>query len=577
MNEIAAKRPAFSPVFVRIAICGLILLSVFAIYRQCTDHLFIEFDDGAYVFRNDEVRHGLSWQNIRWSLTATAAGNWHPVAWWAHMMDVELFGLRAGGHVMTNVLLHGLTAAVLFLVLARMTASVGVAAFVALVFAVHPTNVEAVAWVSQKKSTLSALFGFLALGAYWHYGSRPSWPRYLPVLFFYALSLMGKPMLVSFPLLACLVDFWPLRRAQWPAGFRLRRKTGAPTGLEIGHESPWKSWLWLIDKIPLVALAIATCIVTSIVQYHSGAMGDLSRVPWFARIANTLFSYLRYLGHLVWPHDHALLYPFPPSYPLPLVILCALVLAVISWLAIRHARREPVLVLGWFWFLITLIPVIGLLQVGSQSMADRYLYIPMVGPLLALAMTGRALVNRWPKTGRLIPLLGTGWIVALTIAAWAQASFWVNSEVLMGQAFANTNGNFVLRGALGTYYYRAGRLPEAEIQFREGLRIKPNSAELLANLAATLGLGGRFEEAIETLKKSLRVNPVDPGNHNNLGIFYAQTGRLEEAIQSFHEAIHLKPDYTDAKGNLAEANKLKAAQSTGLPPTEQPPSTSSPP
>ena len=548
-------RFAFSPSFIRIAICGLLLLTVFAIYRQCAYDLFVEFDDGMYVFRNDVVRSGLSWQNIRWSLTATEAANWHPVAWWAHLTDVQLFGMRAGGHAMTNVLLHGFAAIALFLVLEKITASVGVAAFVALVFAVHPANVESVAWISQKKSTLSALFAFLALGAYWNYGSRPSWRRYVPVVFFYMMSLAAKPMLVSFPLLAVLLDFWPLRRIQWPASLASRSE---PMALEpaVEEEGRWQRWLWLLDKIPLFALAITASLITSIVQYHSGAMGDLAHIHWSIRIANVLFSYVRYLGLLLWPHGHALLYPFPSEYPPVLVLLSTLLLAAITWCALRNARRWPLLLVGWFWFLITLVPVIGLLQVGSQSMADRYLYIPMLGPVLWLAMAGRSLGDHWPVAKRMIRLVGTGWIAGLAIAAWAQASFWVNNEVLMGQAIANTKNNFVMMGAFGTYYYRMGRMPEAEVQFRAGLKAKPDNAGLLANLAATLGRSGKYPEAIELLEKSLHFSPKDPGNHNNLGIFYAQTGKVKEAISEFNEAIRLKPDYTDAKGNLAGAIAL---------------------
>lgn len=571
MLDEARSQPFFQRTpFARFAFCGLIPLAVFAIYRQCVDHQFIEFDDGIYVFRNEVIRSGLSWHNMGWALTATEAANWHPLTWWAHMLDVELFGMFAGGHVLTNVLLHSLSAVVLFLVLERITGSRGIAAFVALVFAVHPANVESVAWVSQRKSTLSALFAFLALGAYWQYGSGPTWRRYGMVVFFYILSLLAKPMMVTFPLLACLLDFWPLRRAQWPWALNQQRMETAAAD-RIGKPEPrWKSWLWLFDKIPLAALALAASVITSIVQYHAGAMGDIQHVQWSIRIANVLFSYLRYLGQLLWPHGHALLYPFPPHYPPLLIGLCAVILTGITGYAIYNARRIPWLFVGWLWFLLTLVPVIGLVQVGSQSMADRYLYIPMIGPVLWIAMTGRSLGTRWPAMLRIIRLAGAGCIVALALAAWTQASYWVNSEVLMNQAITNTRGNLVMRGALGAYYNRLGRLPEAELQFREALKIKPQSAGLLTQLAATLGLARKYDEAIPILEKSLRLNPKDPGNHNNLGVFYAETGKLEEAVREFSEAIRLLPDYTSAKNNLAAAMAQLPTQSPAPSPADQP-------
>jgi len=557
-NHLMAPPPRFacSATLVRFALCGLILFAVFAIYGQCVYDQFIEFDDGMYVFRNDVVRSGLTWRGFKWALTSTEVANWHPVTWWAHMADVEMFGLFAGGHALSNVILHGLAAVVLFLVLEKYTSSLVVAAFVALVFAVHPANVESVAWISEKKSCLSALFVFLAFGAYWRYSSSPTWPRYGLVLFFYALSLASKPMMVSFPLLVCLLDFWPLRRTPWSAKTVDARIISATNpSHEPNHR--WKNSLWLIDKLPLIALAIAEGIITCYAQYKAASVETLAHVPRStALIANALFSYIRYIGHLLFPHKHALLYPFQAHYPPLLVISCILILVGITYLAIRRARPWPALFVGWFWFLITLGPVIGILQVGSQAMADRYLYIPMIGPVLWLAMTGRSLGLHWPQARRVIWVIGAGWIAALTLAAKVQASYWINNELIMRQAIANTEGNFILRGALGIYYFHQNRLLESEEQYREGLKTKPDNAGLLANLAATLGRSGKFPEAIMLLEKSLRLSPKDPGNHNNLGIFYAQSGRVEEGIREFKEAIRLKPDYTDAKNNFTAALAL---------------------
>lgn len=537
---------------VRLIGCGAIAVLVFAIYGQCGGDEFIEFDDGSYVFRNPLVTAGLAWSNFVRAVTAMESANWHPVTWWSHMLDVQLFGLNAGAHALMNAGLHCLAALALFHAFGRLTGKIGVAAFVAMVFAVHPCNVENVAWVAERKSTLSALFGFLALSAYAGYSISFQYRNYWAAVLWYALSLASKPMLVSLPILLLLLDYWPLRRARLP----LRDQRGA--GLEPGASAMARPVPHLLlEKAPFMVLAAVSCVLTSIAQYQAGAMGDLERINWSARLGNVAFSYVRYLGKLFVPHNHALLYPFPEHYTPALVAVCVITLVAVTAWGVCSARIRPELLVGWCWFLITLLPVIGLLQVGSQSMADRYLYIPMIGPLLGLAWAVQAHMQRRPALRRAVMLVGWGWAAVLALGAWVQASYWRSSETILVQSVTNTRGNFIHHGALGIYYYGQGRYMEAANQFRLGLATRPKNPALLANLAMSLGQMGRIEEAINLLERSLHLDPSSAANHNNLAVYQLHAGEIPKAIEGFREAIRLKPDYSEARRNLAGALELQ--------------------
>jgi tetratricopeptide (TPR) repeat protein len=528
-----------------------LILCIGAIYSQCADHDFIFFDDGSYIYDNPMVNRGLTADGASWALTAAHSANWHPVTWWAHMLDSELFGLNPGGHILANAALHALAAVLLLLLVERLTGSLGVAAFVAFAFAVHPANVENIAWASEKKSALSAVFGFLALYAYLHYMAQGRRRSYWSALGWYLLSLAAKPMLVTMPVLLILLDWWPLRRVQPEPSAQNQ------PGLESARDPRLLRGL-LVEKIPFMALAAGSCVVTSLVQHQAGAMGDLSHANWAIRFANAISSYWRYFDKLLLPRDHAILYPFLSHYPPLLVALGIAGLASVSWAAFRYAARFPWLAFGWTWYVVTLLPVIGIVQVGSQSMADRYLYIPMIGLLLGGAMTARQL-GAGNQLRRFSPLLATGWIAALALAAWVQTSFWTNSETLFRESIAHTTGNFLQHGALGLYFHKFGRFAEAETEFRVGLTIRPNNSGLHTNLAVTLERMGRLGEATEQAEAATRLAPGNPNYHYNLAVLYLRTNRLADGIRECEEAIRLDPHAEAARQLLTNALSLQNA------------------
>lgn len=515
---------------------GLALLVV-AIYGQCLGHEFILFDDPSYVSNNPIVRHGLTWDGIVAACTRAHSANWHPLTWWAHMLDVQLFGLDAGAHAMSNVVLHIGAAFALLAVLGRLTGSSGIAAVVTFVFAVHPANVENVAWVSEKKSVLSALCGFLAIGAYLEYTKENRLRAYWKAVVWYGLSLAAKPMLVTLPLLLLLVDWWPLQR------HKCEPTSDSPPDTAARQRRLRRI---LGEKVPFAVLAAASCIITGIVQYQAGAMGELDRINWPARLGNAVSSYWLYLDKLLVPRDHAVLYPFPAHHN-PYWGAAGLAgLIGLTWAVLHWRRKAPWLAFGWLWYLATLLPVIGLVQVGSQSMADRYLYIPMIGLLVGILASIHALPLP-ARFRRTVPLFATGWIAALSVAAWSQTSCWTNSETLFRQSLANTRGNFLLHGALGHYMQQHGRLPEAEAEFRAGLAIRPTSPSLLANYATLLTEEQRPADGIQLFEAAAKHGPLAPPLRLQLAVFYFNAGRLEESAHLVEEVLAAAPETPDAR------------------------------
>lgn len=583
-----------------------LIVALWGIYAQCAGHDFVFFDDASYIADNPIVNRGISWDGFVAALTTAHSANWHPVTWWAHALDVQFFGLSAGAHALSNAALHAGTAIALLFLIRRLTGSLGVAALVAFVFAVHPANVENVAWISEKKSLLSALFGFLALSAYLKSADRhrpgPCWPA----LGWYALSLAAKPMLVTLPLLLLLLDWirWqhgtPAASARSAAGSAAAQNvqsaqspdgpsasdgpTPPPAENRSAHScsqlhdhgsAPREPIGWrsrLLGKLPFALLAAGSCVITSLVQYHAGAMGDLDRINWPARLSNVVYSYWRYLDKFLLPRDHAVLYPFPSHYSPVWVGLGLLGLVGATLLLLRWAGKVPWLTFGWLWYVISLLPVIGLVQVGSQSLADRYLYIPMFGLLVGGIATLRAL-QKPPIVGRLLQLLAVGWVASLAVAAWAQASYWTNSETLFRQSLANTKGNFLQHGALGLYFHKQGRLNEAETEFRAGLSIRPDNAGLLTNLGVTLNDLGRTHEAITCLESAVRAAPNNAEWHYNLAVIYVRAAQLEKGIAECHVMLKLNAADERARQLLAAAKALQPTAARVEQPAETGPGT----
>ena len=522
---------------------------------------FLSYDDDQYVTRNPHVQQGLTPSSLAWACTTTRAANWHPLTWFSHMLDWQLYGDRAPGHHRTSLLLHVAGTLLLFLVLETMTGSLGRSAFVAALFAVHPLHVESVAWVAERKDVLSGVFWMLATWAYVFWVRRPGALRYVLLVLAFALGLAAKPMLVTLPFTLLLLDVWPL--ARW--------------------RGSWREWGRLVlEKLPLLALSIASSAVTLFAQRRGGAIGSLASYPLSIRLENALVSYVVYLKRAIVPAGLSVFYPHghvsPPAWQ---IAVSALVLAVGTILAIRLRARSPYLLVGWLWYLGTLVPVIGLVQVGSQAMADRYTYVPLVG-IFVIAAWG--LADLAPKGARWLPA-GAVVVLVLAVLANVQARHWRDSVTLFRHALAVDGENFMAHHTLGVELVRMGRIEEALAHYaevvrirpgfakthtslanvhlsqgrldeaggeaREAIRLDPNQALAHSCLGAILARQGRGGEAVEYYERALSIDPEDAQVHNNLGVVLVGLGRMEAAIPHFESAVRLLPDYGIAHGNLA--------------------------
>ena len=525
---------------------------VFLVFGGALGHDFVYFDDDLYVLNNPHVQNGLTWPGIRWAFTSIHDANWFPLTLVSHMADVSLFGLNPAGHHFTSLLLHALNSALLFWVLGRMTGRVAPAFFTAAVWALHPLRVESVVWVSERKDVLCAFFGLLTLLAYERYARRPSRGRYALVGLGLALGLMAKPMLVTLPFVLLLLDYWPLRRvdpilrAPGPAPLpnmaqRRRegqglavRKPGAGTGAPPEQDA--KTWVgpWprgplvrrLVEKAPLFLLVVASSVLTYLVQRAGGAVQTFECYPLPVRVANAIVAYAEYLRLLFWPTNLAFFYPHPGMMPgVGHVATAAALLLLVTAVAFWKGWRNPHLPVGWFWFLGTLLPVIGLVQIGGQSHADRYTYLPHIGLLIALAWSlDRFLpARRWARAVPFLVLLPLG------IAAHRQTATWRNSETLFRRALAVTQNNAVAHNNLGAWYAIKGRREEARSQLQQALAIRPRYAEAYYNLGNVQREMDRRGEAIAAYRAVLTLQPDHVRAMNNLAWLLATAPRALEA------------------------------------------------
>ena len=548
-----------------------LVLAIFLIYAQTARFDFLSYDDDLYVYKNAHVIAGLTVDGIRWALTAVIASNWMPLTLLSHMLDVQLFGLQAGVHHLMNVVFHAAASVLLYFTLHRATRARAASAFVAFMFAVHPLHVESVAWVAERKDVLSTLFWFGALYAYVRYTEGPNPRRYLPVIVLFALGLMSKPMLVTFPFTLLLFDLWPLRRVEWPR-------------------------FLLIEKLPLFALAAASSVMTYFSQSSAGAVSG--GMPPAVRLANGLNSYLTYIVQTFWPARLAVLYSFPNHTALGPPIAAFVIIAAISALTLYAIRTRPWYAVGWFWYLGTLVPVIGLVQVGIQSHADRYTYIPMIGLAIVLAWGAADLIRKWPWAKTVFSAAAPAVCLAWIAVASAQAAWWRDTPTLFQHALDVTEDNWGIlfhlahyemktldrcpdainhlnaalrikpgymyaEDDLGVCLMKTGRAAEAVPHLEAMLRTKPDSAEAESNLGEALSrIPGRDAEAIPHFEAALRMKPDSPDTLNDLGACLLNNGRAAEAVRYFDRAVRLKPDSPDAHFNLA----LALAQTPGREP-----------
>jgi Tfp pilus assembly protein PilF len=539
---------------------------------------FVNWDDPHYVTENQRVLDGLTWRNIQWAFTTGHAANWHPVTWMSHMLDAHLFGLHAGAHHLHSLLLHVVNTLLLFGLFHRMTAAMGRSAFMAALFAVHPLHVESVAWIAERKDVLSTFFWILCLWAYFWYARQPNAGRYLIVALWLALGLMAKPMLVTLPFVLLLLDYWPLGRTTLGGGFAEESKTPFST-------QPRSVGFLVLEKLPLLLLAAASSTVTFIVQRQGGAVSGLDTIPLQLRLENAVVAYVVYIGKMIWPQHLAVVYPYSRAIPTWQVVGAALVLLAVSAMVIRYGRRYGFLPVGWYWYLGTLVPVIGIVQVGSQPWADRYSYVPSIGLSMMVAWGIHALLKQWSYRTLTLSVAGGLVILGCMGIASGQVRHWRNSHALWSHALEVSTGNFrahnnlgnVLdrerkiedamahyaealrlnpdfvdaRNNLGNVLWRQGRLSEAAAQYLEALRVKPDYAEAHNGLGSVLDDQGKVEEAITHFREAVRLNPELHQAHNNLGTVLGRQGKVDEAIRAFEEALRLRPDQATPHYNIA--------------------------
>jgi protein O-mannosyl-transferase len=518
--------------FLPLAIGVLLLLAVVLVFGQTIRHEFLNYDDNQYVYKNPHVVHGLTAEGIAWALSANHVSNWHPVTWLSHMLDCQIYGVQPGGHYLSNILLHVVCAAGLFWILWRMTGDLWPSALVAALFAVHPLRTESVAWVAERKDILSGLFFVLTLGAYVAYVGRPSsWIRYLSVVALFALGLMAKPVLVTVPFVLLLLDYWPLKR--------------------IGRSGPGLRHL-VTEKIPLLLLSAASCIVTPLAQGQ--AVIALDEITITSRLANALVSYVDYAEQLVCPVGLAVFYPHPgATLPWWRVAAALAILVGVSVAAVVGRRRFPYALVGWFWYLGMLVPMIGVVQVGNQARADRYTYLPQIGLCVAVVWGVAQFTASWPYRRRICGVAATLVLLGLMACTWQQASYWRDSLTLWTRALACTAQNNVAHYNLGVALAARGRTDEAIAEYHKSLAINPDYAQPHCDLGVSLADRGHVDEAIAEYQRALQIFPDYVEAHNNLGNALSSRGRVAEAIDHFRRAVAIEPELADTHYNLGMA------------------------
>ena len=518
-----------------LVICFVLILVTFAAFSQVLSYGFIDYDDNDYVTENAYVKAGLTRDSTIWAFTTGHSGNWHPLTWLSHMLDCQLFGTEAGWHHLTSLVIHIINTILLFAVLEKMTRSLWPSAFVAAAFAIHPLHIESVAWIAERKDVLSTLFWLLTMAAYLRYAKRPDKVNYLLTLVTFALGLMAKPMLVTLPFVFLLLDFWPLERFSRRSLRRL-----------------------VIEKIPFLVLSAISSVVTFLVQQRTGAVIRIEQIPLDSRVINAFISYLLYIAKMFWPSRLAVFYPYPSGKPsIWLALSAALLLLGISICVIRLAPNRRYLLTVWFWYLGTLVPVIGLVQVGTQAMADRYTYLPYIGIFIIVAWGGAELLAKWRSRKIALTISAALVIAAMLVCTRQQVHHWQNSFALFSRAVAVTENNYIAHAGLGKALRAQGKLDEAIKQYHLSLDINKSYDVAHYNLANALVDKGKFSEAISHYNQALRINPDYTDAHNNLGYALATQGKLDEAIVCFRKALQLKTDDASTHYNLGYAFQLK--------------------
>jgi len=592
----------------------VLILGTLLVFWQVRNFDFVNYDDNDYVYENPHFSHGLNRDDAIWAFTTPNIGNWLPLTWLSFMLDSQLFGLDSGRMHLVNLLLHIANTLLLFAVLKRMTGSPWPSAFVAAAFALHPMHVESVAWVIERKDVLSTFFFMLTIAAYVGYVRGGGLFRYLLTILLFVLGLLAKPMLVMLPFVLLLLDYWPLERIRGPSFAEAaegrqrtenrKRKTRLRprgyAGQAEDREQKTEGVLQLIiEKIPFIALSVVSCVITFLVQLSGSAVAHIDAVPLKARAANAFLSYARYTGKMFWPQNLSVFYPFdivriPPWQ----IALCVLLVLVTTIFAVRFGRKRRYLPVGWFWFVGTLIPVIGLVQSGAQGYADRYTYIPYIGLFIVIAWGLPELLSKWRYRNIALGMAAVIVLAVSGVCAYKQAGYWKDSFALFTHALEVTQNNAVAHDCLGNYlrdngktdlaiehYKKAiqfnqfnpmalnnlgyimsdrGDVNKAIEYFQQAIKIKPDYAEAQYNIGVACDALGRRQDAIEAYKQAIKIKPDYPNAHFNLGFACYQLGRYQDAIEAYKRAIRIKPDFAMAHYALGVAYSVAGDKNSAL-------------
>jgi len=564
-----------NPVLICLALAVLTVIT----FWQLKDCGFINFDDDIYVYENAYVQSGLNWNSIKRTFSSELAektGHWHPVTWLSLMLDYQIFGLNPRGYHLINLLFHVINTVLLFLIFHRMTKTLWQSAFVATLFAIHPMHVESVAWIAERKDVLSTFFWMLTMGAYVFYVEKRELKRYFLVLLFFILGLMAKPMLVTLPFVLLLLDYWPLQRFQEikPAHNiqtevfksvssdkqkeKSKKKHAMKGSLEAKKpaDPEYKRALiypLLQEKIPLFVLVILSSIVTYIAQQKGGAVQSIDAFPLGVRIGNAFVSYITYIAKMIWPSNLAVFYPHPGSWPLWQVLGSILLLVAVTLAVFRMAKRFPYLATGWLWYTGTLVPVIGIVQVGGQVMADRFTYIPLIGLFIMAAWGVPDLLKKWSYRKEVLLASSAASILCLSVITWTQVGYWQNRIALFDHTLKVTGYNWLVYNNRGVAYNGLGNYRQAIEDYGRAIEIKPDYAEAHYNRGNAYNGLGNYRQAIQDYNKAIEINPGYAGAYNNRGVAYNGLGNYRQAIENYGRAIEIKAGYAEAYINRGVA------------------------
>jgi hypothetical protein len=574
LNSEATQHKNLIPVLICLALVTLTVIT----FWQLKDCGFISLDDNIYVYENAYVQSGLNGNSVKQAFSSELAkhsGHWHPITWLSLMLDHSIFGLNPHGYHLVNLLFHVMNTILLFLILRRMTKTLWPSAFVACLFAIHPLHVESVAWIVERKDVLSTFFWMLTMGAYSYYVEHPGFRRYCFVLLFFALGLMSKSMLVTLPFVLLLLDYWPLRRFSEiipdqkiqaeefnfvPSDKqkkKSKKKDAVKEILEVKKPAdPEYKWSLiyplLLEKIPLFALAIISSIVTYLAAHSAGAIHS-EEMSLGVRIGNAFISYIAYMGKMIWPSNLAVFYPHPGGLIPWQVLGSVFLLIVITLVVIWKAKKSPYLVTGWLWYLGTLVPVIGIVQAGSQAMADRYTYIPLIGLFIIVAWGVPDLLKKWNHRKEILLALSALSILCLSIITWTQVGYWQNSIALFDHTLKVTDHNWLISNNRGIANNILGHYSQAIKDFDRAIEIKPDYAEAYYNRGLSYKGLGNYSQTIEDYSRAIQINARLAEAYNNRGNVYGVLGHYSQAIKDFDRAIEIKPDYAMAYLNRSIA------------------------